>query len=889
MTIIPYFDPLLQKLRNSDVALISLASITDPFVVNNLGVLSYASLNLVQFIHANGSSASIGYLTTSSLGVLSNASIHTGFFHGVNSSTISTNTLYSNTVYASQGSIGNLNLNNLQFNLTAGATVITEGLLNWNTNYGHLEYGLPGGNVDVAVGMESIFPRRVRNSTGTNMIKGTVVYINGVSGNTPTIERAKADSDTTSAFTIGMTAEDINNGATGWVTTFGALSGINLSSYTAGDTLYLSGVTAGLFTSTPQLAPLHYVRVGTVVKATSDGELVVNVLNGYETREIHDIAILSLASGHVLQSDGTLWKNKSLPSVLAFLSLGSLAVQNTVNFYNLVSLPSLGSLSALNDLSYASVVSKPSLGSLSALNELSYASVVSKPSLGSLSALNVIVHGSTVSLGIDDHTQYLLIAGRSGGQLLYGGITDTENLYLFPNSMPTTTNGKVFVNPTESYTLFGHSQSPIAKFDFRYRPSAVDDTYSISNTLEIESTSPLNNKTAMSNVIALTSNVSGVVASVTAEENYVNVDGSSNTLIDYVVGQKITYKQENSDVFDIRLLETNIVGLANASISYFYNMYLSNACIVTKNAAYSIYSDGGTSYHKGTLALGVNNMFPTTNSALDIMASSSDHTNNAIYTANSNATQLFIVRNDGRLGINQSPASNFVTSIRTDFSNWDASTGGLTINSNLNYTTSKINFYRTINFGLEMAIASNVSIGGYVYGFSADMLRDVATDRGFIQSVEAVNFAYGHYRSAASSIRTFEAKGINVRPYSETGVITNLYGLFIDNISVNNQAGTVTNSWAIYSEWGANSYLLGRLGIADTTPDAMLDVNQNSTTAGIPTLILQQSDISEEFINFEATIGAGNPIIASSTATTFSHKIRIAVNGSFKWLYAYNA
>jgi len=394
MTIIPYFDPLLQKLRNSDVALISLASVTDPFVVNNLGVLSYASLNLVQFIHANGSSASIGYLTTTSLGVLSNASIHTGFFHGVNSSTISTNTLYSNSIYASQGSIGDLNLNNLQFNLTAGATVITEGLLNWDNTHGHLKYGLPGGNVDVALGMESMFPRRVRNSTGTNMPKGTVVYINGVSGNTPTIARAKADSDSTSAFTIGMTAEDINDGSTGWVTTYGVLSGINLSSYTAGDTLYLSGATAGLFTNTLQLAPLHYVRVGTVVKATSDGELVVNVLNGYETNEIHDIAILSLASGHVLQSDGSLWKNKSLSSVLAFLSLGSLAVQNTVNFYNLVSLPSLGSLSALNELSYASVVSKPSLGSLSALNSLALDDI-SDVTITSLASGNVIMYNGT--------------------------------------------------------------------------------------------------------------------------------------------------------------------------------------------------------------------------------------------------------------------------------------------------------------------------------------------------------------------------------------------------------------------------------------------------------------------------------------------------------------
>ena len=925
------FDYILGRMRLSDAFLASAAtiSIPDPLNVNALSVNSIASINLLQFNNANGSTGTFGNLTTNLAAVNSTASINLGVFNGVIASTISANTIFTRQLFASNATIGDAHLSNINWNLNSGATATLEGQMNWSPNIGTAVLGLAGGNVDVALGLETVFPRRVRNSTGSTMPKGTVVYINGVSGNTPTIERAIATGDQSSAFTIGMTAESIADNATGWLTTFGEISGINLSSFTAGDTLYLSGVSAGLYTNQRVYAPFHYVRVGTVVKATTDGSLIVNVINGFETNELHDVSITSLASGHILQSNGSLWQNRSLASALSILSLGSLAVQNSVNFFNLVSYPSLGSLSIRNNLnffelvsypslgslsirnnlnffelvSYPSLgslsirnnlnffelVSYPSLGSLSILNQLSFFDLTSRPSLGSISALNVIVHGSTVSRGLDDHTQYLLIAGRSGGQLLYGGITSTEHLYLFPNSVPTTRDGKIFVNPTESYTLFGHSQSPIAKFDFRYRPDAVDDTYSISNTLEIESTSPLNNKIAMSNVIALTSNVSGVVASVTAEENYVNVDGSSNTLIDYVVGQKITYKQENSDVFDIRLLETNIVGLANASISYFYNMYLSNACIVTKNAAYSIYSDGGTSYHKGTLALGVNNMFPTTNSALDIMASSSDHTNNAIYATNSNATTLFIVRNDGRIGINQSPASSYVTSIGTDFDNWNSTAGGLTINSNLNYTTSKTNFYRTINFGLNMAIASSVSIGGYVYGFSADMLRDVATDRGFIQSVEAVNFAYGHYRSAASSIRTFEAKGINVRPYSETGVITNLYGVFVDNISVNSAVGTVTNSWAIYSKWAANSYLLGRLGIADETPDAMLDVNQNSTTAAIPTLILQQSDLSEEFINFESTIGTGNPIVASSTATTFSHKIRIAVNGTFKWIYAYNA
>ena len=304
MTIIPYFDPILGKLRNSDVALISTATliVTDPLVVNNLIVNSNATIR--------------------------NLSIQ---------STVSTNLLSANKILSSTATLGLTHISTIDWNLTSGATVIQEGQMNWDANQQTAVIGMAGGNVDLALGMETLFPRRVRNSTGSTMAKGTVVYINGVSGNTPTVERAIATSDMSSAFTIGMTAEDIGNGATGWVATFGELTGINLSAYTGGDTLYLSGATAGAFTNVPQLAPKHYVRVGTVVKATTDGALVVNVINGYELNELHNVAITSLASGQIIMSGSSnLWYNKSLVSVLP-PQVSALASLSDVSFQSLAS------------------------------------------------------------------------------------------------------------------------------------------------------------------------------------------------------------------------------------------------------------------------------------------------------------------------------------------------------------------------------------------------------------------------------------------------------------------------------------------------------------------------------------------------------------------------
>lgn len=291
MSITPYFDPLLGKLRVSDVALISVASliVTDPLVVNNLIVNSNATIN----------------------------------------------TLKVNSVIASLATLGLTHISTIDWNLTSGATVTQEGQMNWDANQQTAVIGMAGGNVDLALGMEQLFPRRVRNSTGSTMAKGTVVYINGVSGNTPTVERAIATSDMSSAFTLGMTAESIGNNATGWVTTFGELTGIDLSAYTGGDTLYLSGATAGAFTNVPQSAPIHYVRVGTVVKATTDGALVVNVINGYELNELHNVVISSLASGQIIMSGASnLFYNRSLISVLP-PSVSALASLTDVSFTSL--------------------------------------------------------------------------------------------------------------------------------------------------------------------------------------------------------------------------------------------------------------------------------------------------------------------------------------------------------------------------------------------------------------------------------------------------------------------------------------------------------------------------------------------------------------------------
>ena len=60
-------------------------------------------------------------------------------------------------------------------------------------------------------GQAGTLVREVRNVSGATITKGTVVYINGGNGNRPTIAKALATGDSTSAQTFGLVQSDISN------------------------------------------------------------------------------------------------------------------------------------------------------------------------------------------------------------------------------------------------------------------------------------------------------------------------------------------------------------------------------------------------------------------------------------------------------------------------------------------------------------------------------------------------------------------------------------------------------------------------------------------------------------------------------------------------------
>jgi hypothetical protein len=156
---------------------------------------------------------------------------------------------------------------------------------------------------------------QVRNETGATLTKGTVVYVSGASSNKALVSKALANADATSAQTYGVIQADIPTNQNGYVVVIGVVSGLDTSAFANGTQLYLSGTTAGTYTSTKPYAPIHLVYVGIVTyQHANQGTIEVKIQNGYEMDELHDVAAQSPTNGQTLvyNSSNSLWEKNTV-------------------------------------------------------------------------------------------------------------------------------------------------------------------------------------------------------------------------------------------------------------------------------------------------------------------------------------------------------------------------------------------------------------------------------------------------------------------------------------------------------------------------------------------------------------------------------------------------
>jgi len=221
-----------------------------------------------------------------------------------------------------------LDVGYVEFNLVNGIAP-AEGRLVWSSEDGTLDFGLPGGNVNLQIGQEMVV--RVRNNSGSTIVNGTPVNIVGAQGNSPTIGLADASDPTTGSF--GLTTEDIDNNSFGYVTTFGLVRGdeaqpINTASYSPGDRLFVSD-TPGLLTDVYPVGTSSRIIFMAIVLVsnTNNGVLWVTPINTPFLSELSGNSLLTAENRDLIQYDGAsgLWANTSDLTISG----------TTVNFANL--------------------------------------------------------------------------------------------------------------------------------------------------------------------------------------------------------------------------------------------------------------------------------------------------------------------------------------------------------------------------------------------------------------------------------------------------------------------------------------------------------------------------------------------------------------------------
>jgi len=170
--------------------------------------------------------------------------------------------------------------------------------------------------------------------------KGQAVYVSSATGTNIIVSKASNTSEPTSSKTIGLLETTGAINAIVNVVTSGLLAGLNTSTATIGDPVWL-GVSGNLIYGliNKPYAPAHLVYIGVVTRVSATvGEILVKVQNGFELKEIHDVDLISNAPTNndvlVYDSATSLWKNKQIDNIFTVqFETGVLSPADATTYY----------------------------------------------------------------------------------------------------------------------------------------------------------------------------------------------------------------------------------------------------------------------------------------------------------------------------------------------------------------------------------------------------------------------------------------------------------------------------------------------------------------------------------------------------------------------------
>jgi hypothetical protein len=256
---------------------------------------------------------------------------------------------------------GSLNLGgNLIFD-TSGLIANVENIDFWNSNGdpGHLEgrlyydstekaltYMNDAVDMKVQIAQEQIV--RSRNSTGSTILNGTPVKVVGSQGQRPKIDLASSHIHTDisqDSEILGISTHDILNNVDGFITTFGLVGGLNTSSYTEGDVIYVSS-TPGLLTNIKPDPPYDVIKIGVVINShANQGKIFVNILPPIHFHDLSGVSDSSVYNNSVwlFNADNSIWE----PSTGLVLNIDNINLDIfRIDTYNSIQDASISNLDA---------------------------------------------------------------------------------------------------------------------------------------------------------------------------------------------------------------------------------------------------------------------------------------------------------------------------------------------------------------------------------------------------------------------------------------------------------------------------------------------------------------------------------------------------------------
>lgn len=250
-------------------------------------------------------------------------------------------------------------------------------------------------HIDVTNAPSAGYTSQVKHAVrlGEAIAKGQAVYVSSSNGTNMIVSKASNATEATSSKTMGLLEAGGNTNAQVNVITEGLLAGLDTSTATAGDPVWLG--TAGNLIyglANKPYAPAHLVFIGIVTRVNqNNGEIFIKVQNGFELRELHTVQLdadASITNNELLayETATSLWKNKTFAELgLATSSYVDTSISNLIGGAT-SALDTLNELATAlgNDASFATTVTNSLAGkaNLSGGNSFTGAQTIAPTGVG---------------------------------------------------------------------------------------------------------------------------------------------------------------------------------------------------------------------------------------------------------------------------------------------------------------------------------------------------------------------------------------------------------------------------------------------------------------------------------------------------------------------------